>query len=122
MNQGLDLEYVQVALKEVAEKAIHGTRQERSGRFETTQQPRASRTRGERIRDKRVDRGTCANPRAVKCVDRNSRLSWCRGLRVRQAASRAPRLCPFDACSVPFAHFGGYRMRDAMFEKAIKKN
>jgi hypothetical protein len=48
MNRGLDFEKAQAALKRAAEKATHGTREERSGRFETTQQRRASQTRGER--------------------------------------------------------------------------
>jgi hypothetical protein len=54
MNRGLDFEKAQAAFKRAAEKAIHGTREERSGRFETTQWRRASDTRGERIRDTRV--------------------------------------------------------------------
>jgi len=38
MKRGLDFEKAQAALKRPAEKAIHGTREERTGRFETTQQ------------------------------------------------------------------------------------
>jgi hypothetical protein len=49
MNRGLDFEKAQAALKRAAEKAMHGTPEERSGRFETTQQRRG--TRSERIRD-----------------------------------------------------------------------
>lgn len=58
MSRGLDFEKAQAALKRAAEKAIHGTREERSGRFETTQQLWASHAKGERMRDPRaVDRG-----------------------------------------------------------------
>ena len=57
MTRGLDFEKAQAALKRAAEKAIHGTREERSGRFETTQQRPPAPTSGERIRDTRVDKG-----------------------------------------------------------------
>jgi hypothetical protein len=33
MSRGLDIEKVEAALKRAAHKAIHGTREERSGRF-----------------------------------------------------------------------------------------
>ena len=33
MSRGLDFEKAQVALKRAAEKAVHGTREERSGRL-----------------------------------------------------------------------------------------
>lgn len=33
MRRGLDFEKAQAALKRAAEKAVHGTREERSGRF-----------------------------------------------------------------------------------------
>ncbi len=41
MNQRLDLAKVEAALKRAAHKALHGTREERSGRFllEKTRQP-----------------------------------------------------------------------------------
>jgi hypothetical protein len=35
MPKGLDLEKAEIALKRAADKAIHGTREERSGRFQT---------------------------------------------------------------------------------------
>jgi len=38
MNRGLDFEKAQAALKRAAEKAIHLTREERSGRFLPPQQ------------------------------------------------------------------------------------
>ena len=57
MNRGLDFEKAQAALKRAAEKAIHLTREERSGRFETTQQQRASQTTGTRRRHARRRRG-----------------------------------------------------------------
>jgi hypothetical protein len=50
MSRGLDFEKAQAALKRAAEKAIHGTREERSGRFEPAPQRGASSTRGERVR------------------------------------------------------------------------
>jgi hypothetical protein len=49
MSRGLDFEKAQAALKRAGEKAVHGTREERSGRFGTVQQRRASHAWGERV-------------------------------------------------------------------------
>jgi hypothetical protein len=38
MRRGLDIEKAEAALKRAAYKALHGTREERSGRFLTKQQ------------------------------------------------------------------------------------
>jgi hypothetical protein len=43
MSRGLDFEKAQAALKRAAEKAIHGTREERSGRFLSNAQRSVSR-------------------------------------------------------------------------------
>jgi hypothetical protein len=43
MSRGLDFEKAQVALKRAAEKAVHGTREERSGRFLSDAQRSVSR-------------------------------------------------------------------------------
>jgi hypothetical protein len=50
MRRGLDLDKAQAALKRAAEKAMHGTREERSGRFRS-QGDYAVRRSGERVRD-----------------------------------------------------------------------
>ena len=42
MRRGLDFEKAEAALKRAAEKAVHGTREERSGRFEPSKHRRAS--------------------------------------------------------------------------------
>jgi hypothetical protein len=54
MRRGLDFEKAQAALKRAADKAAHGTREERSGRFlpkgdvrkSTSEADRSSRARG----------------------------------------------------------------------------
>jgi hypothetical protein len=52
MRRGLDFERAEAALKRAAKKATHGTREERSGRFELVQQGRSpSNTRIERVRE-----------------------------------------------------------------------
>jgi hypothetical protein len=50
MRRGLDFEKAEAAFKRAAEKAVSGTREERSGRFETTQRERRSDSRIERVR------------------------------------------------------------------------
>jgi hypothetical protein len=40
MSKGLDLAKAEVALKRAAHKAVHGTREERSGRFLLKEKPR----------------------------------------------------------------------------------
>jgi hypothetical protein len=55
MRRGLDFEKAETALKRAAEKAVHGTREERSGRFEPVQRRRSSSYTGvERVRDTEV--------------------------------------------------------------------
>jgi hypothetical protein len=39
MRRGLDVEKAEAALKRAAHKALHGTREERSGRFITKDKP-----------------------------------------------------------------------------------
>jgi hypothetical protein len=41
MKRGLDFDKAEAALRRAAQKAIHGTREERSGRFLPTKAPRA---------------------------------------------------------------------------------
>ncbi|MGC1279559.1 MAG: hypothetical protein WA893_15320, partial [Xanthobacteraceae bacterium] len=48
MRRGLDFEKAQAAFKRAAEKAMHGTREERSGRFEPVVQRRSSSHAGTR--------------------------------------------------------------------------
>jgi hypothetical protein len=51
MRRGLDFKKAEAALKRAAEKAVHGTREERSGRFELSQRRRSSPEIGvERVR------------------------------------------------------------------------
>jgi len=64
MSRGLDFEKAQAAFRRAAEKAIHGTREERSGRFETPLQRRASSTRGERVRATLAIKTKSANPKS----------------------------------------------------------
>jgi len=56
MKRGLDLDKAEAALKRAAEKAIHGTREERSGRFRS-QGGYAVRRGGERVRDTKAGAG-----------------------------------------------------------------
>jgi hypothetical protein len=51
MRRGLDFEKAEAALKRAGEKALHGTREERSGRFEPPQRRSSSDTRVERVRN-----------------------------------------------------------------------
>jgi len=52
MRRGLDFEKAQAALKRAAEKAMRGTREERSGRFELVRQRQSSTSaKGGRLRD-----------------------------------------------------------------------
>jgi hypothetical protein len=53
MRRGLDFAKVEAALKRAAYKAVHGTREERSGRFFTETKQGVSRHApdGERVRD-----------------------------------------------------------------------
>jgi hypothetical protein len=52
MKRGLDYAKAETALKRAAEKAVHGTREERSGRFEPAERGRSSSYTGvERVRD-----------------------------------------------------------------------
>lgn len=51
MRRGLDFEKAEAALKRAAEKATHGTREERSGRFEALKHRRSAAYKVERSRD-----------------------------------------------------------------------
>jgi hypothetical protein len=53
MSRGIDFAKVEAALKRAAYKAVHGTREERSGRFVTETKQGVSRhdPDGERVRD-----------------------------------------------------------------------
>ena len=53
MRRGLDFDKAEAALKRAAEKATHGTREERSGRFRL-QEDDVVRRGGERVRDVKV--------------------------------------------------------------------
>jgi hypothetical protein len=53
VKQGLDFDKAKAALKRAAEKATHGTREERSGQFRS-QGDYAARRDGERVRDNKV--------------------------------------------------------------------
>jgi hypothetical protein len=57
MRRGLDLAKAQAALNRAAYKAVHGTREERSGRFGTVTNQGVSRHApdGERVRDTDAD-------------------------------------------------------------------
>jgi hypothetical protein len=60
MRRGLDLDKAEAALKRAAEKAMHGTREERSGRFHAVSIERRSERdyaigpRAEPVRDTKV--------------------------------------------------------------------
>ena len=57
MRQGLDFEKAEAALKRAADKAIHGTREERSGRFLAKQQRAATKpTRRSAAKTREADR------------------------------------------------------------------
>jgi hypothetical protein len=51
MRRGLDFQKAEAAFKRAAEKAIHGTREERSGRFNPVQRDRSSSRAVERSRE-----------------------------------------------------------------------
>lgn len=54
MRRGLDFEKAEAALKRAADKAMHGTREERSGRFQSRHLDPKAATLVERVRDTRV--------------------------------------------------------------------
>jgi len=59
MRRGLDFAKAETAFKRAAEKAVHGTREERSGRFGTITKQRILRhaPNRERVRDTDADGG-----------------------------------------------------------------
>jgi hypothetical protein len=58
MRRGLDFDKAEAALRRAAEKATHGTREERSGRFNDLSIERRSQgdyaVRGQRVRDNKA--------------------------------------------------------------------
>jgi len=57
MRRGLDFAKAETALKRAAEKAVHGTREERSGRFGTITKQGFSRRASDRERVRDTDAG-----------------------------------------------------------------
>jgi hypothetical protein len=57
MRRGLDFAKAEAALKRAAYKAVHGTREERSGRFDTTMKQGVSRHAPDRERVRDTDAG-----------------------------------------------------------------
>jgi hypothetical protein len=57
MRRGLDVAKAEAAFKRAAYKAIHGTREERSGRFGTVTKQGVSRHASDRERARNIDAG-----------------------------------------------------------------